>query len=78
MKTNSERGGKKIRGYGGGGGMHKHATSGVAHNHAVSIARVREYNKEQEELAELRKKQKGQTFGSVTEAFTKLTGRRKS
>lgn len=60
--------GKKARNYGSkGGGMHRHATSGHAHNHANSIAMVREYNKEQERLATTRRKPK--MYGSVREAL---------
>lgn len=56
-----------------GGGMSKHRKSGVAHNHANSIARVREYNQEQAKLVELKKKQKGQLFSSVKEVFQDKT-----
>lgn len=68
-KTNTQKGGKKARNYGGGNGMSRHRSSGIAHNHANSIARVREYNQEQERLAELKKKQKGKLFNSVKEVF---------
>lgn len=54
-----------------GGGMRKHRISGVAHNHAHSVSRVREYNKEQERLNELRNKRKGKTYSSVSEVFKK-------
>ncbi len=62
--------GKKARNYGSkGGGMKRHALSGHAHNHANSIARVREYNREQEALQALRKPQK--MFDNVKDVFKK-------
>lgn len=67
-KTNKS-GGKKVKNYGGSAGMSKHRKSGVAHNHANSISRVREYNKELERLAELKKRQKGKLYSSVLEVF---------
>lgn len=67
------KGGKKAKNYGSsGGGMHKHATSGVAHNHAVSIARVREENERLEKEAELRKKRKGKWYDTVRDLFQDL------
>jgi len=41
-----------------GGGMSKHRKSGVAHNHAVSIARVREENKRFEQESKLREERR--------------------
>lgn len=52
-----------------GGGMRKHARSGVAHNHRNSLEHTREFNRLQEKQAELKKKQKGKLFNSVKEAF---------
>lgn len=67
-KHNTERGGKKAKGWGSTvGGMQKHGRSGVAHNHALSIARVRDENKRLEEEATLRKKRKGTLYASVRE-----------
>ncbi len=68
-KHNVKEGGKKARGYGGGSGMHKHATSGVAHNHANTIAMNREAAKEMQRQAELKKRRKGKMYSSVKEAL---------
>lgn len=70
-RYNTERGGKKAKGYGGGGSLGRHGRSGVAHNHRNSIERVREFNKEQERVAEIRKKQKPPLYSSVAEVFKK-------
>ena len=51
------------------GGMTKHRTTGVSHNHANSIARVREINRELEQEASRREKRKGKMFDSVQELF---------
>jgi hypothetical protein len=57
-KKNSQRRGEKTREYGSlkGGGMRKHATSGYVHNHANSIARVRETNRTLESEAQRRER----------------------
>lgn len=71
-KTNTNRGGKKSKGFtysGKGMGMRKHARSGISHNHTNSINRAREYNKEQERINELKSKRKGRMFSSVKEVF---------
>lgn len=52
-----------------GSGMKKHARSGIPTNPAVGRARSREVNRKLEKQAELKKKAKGQMFGSVQEAF---------
>jgi len=51
-----------------GGGMQKHRKSGVAHNHAHTIARNREEQERLEKEAELRKKRKTKS-GSVKDLF---------
>lgn len=62
--------GKKARNYGSaGGGMHRHATSGVAHNHANTIAMNREAAKEIERQERLRKLRKGKMYASIREAL---------
>ena len=61
----------------GGIGMGKHRKSGVAHNHAVSRARTREYNKMLEEQAALREKRKGKSYNSVRELFDSELRKRK-
>lgn len=58
-------------------GMRKHALSGVAHNHANSISRVREYNRELEEIKLLREKRKPKMYSSIRELFNKITARGK-
>lgn len=55
-----------------GGGMRKHRVSGVAHNHAYSISRVREYNAEQEKLRKLKKKQEPPLYNSVQDVFRNI------
>lgn len=52
-----------------GGGMKKHAQSGVPHNHRNSIEHTREHNQLLEKQSELRKKAKGKMYPSVQEAF---------
>lgn len=52
-----------------GHGLSKHRKSGVSHNHRHSIEMTREYNREQEKIAEMKKKQKTKLFGSVKEVF---------
>lgn len=71
MKGQSVNGGKKVRGKwaSGGGGMKKHARSGVAHNHALTIQRSIEENKRLEQEKSLKEKRKGKLFSSVKEAF---------
>lgn len=70
IKSNTNKGGKKAKNYGSkGGGMHRHATSGYNHNHANTIARVREHNKELERIAEMEKRKKGKLYSSVKEVF---------
>ena len=50
-----------------GSGLRKHRISGVPHNHANTIAQVREENKRLEEEAENREKKKGKRYSSVRE-----------
>jgi hypothetical protein len=47
----------------------KHRKSGISHNHANSIARTREVNKEMEKQAELKIKQKGKLTSNFKELF---------
>jgi hypothetical protein len=51
-----------------GGGMGKHRKSGVAHNHAHTIAQNREEQKRLEEEAKIKKQRKGKS-GTVKDIF---------
>lgn len=51
------------------GGMSKHRKSGVAHNHANSIQRTREFNREMEAIKLQKEKQKPKMFSSVKDVF---------
>lgn len=68
-KKENRHGGKKVRNYGGSGGMAKHRRSGTSHNHAHTIRRNREEAQRIERQERLRKKRKGKMFSSVRELF---------
>jgi len=53
----------------GDGNLRKHARSGHAHNHRVTIELNREAAREMERQAEIRKKQRGKLYGSVADCF---------
>jgi len=52
-----------------GGGMRKHARSGVSHNHRLTRELNREAAKEYEHQAALRKRRRGTMYGSVKDLF---------
>lgn len=77
MKTQKHGGGKKAKNNWSttipSGGMRKHARSGHAHNHAITIMRVREENERLVKEARIREKKKGKMFSSVREVFEHAT-----
>lgn len=50
-----------------GGGLKKHRSSGVSHNHTLTIQRAREENKRLEIENDLRERRKEKMYSSVSE-----------
>ena len=64
-KYNTERGGKKAKGWGKSGGMSKHRKSGISYNRKNALERENEANRRIEKRRSLRKKRRGKMVDSV-------------